>query len=192
MNKLLLSFLFFLVTFSMNSQNIDKIDSLEKAENFIKSNPNIKCEIKYLETTTDSLELYKKYFSEEDFKKNNQVVETQFSTSMRVNYIYLDGQKLSKKEIDNKRKVIIDRLKKRASFSALSKEFTMDGSDKNEGDLAWFDEGVMHLTFENEIKKHKKGDVFIVDIPENNWYYVVEKSFEDAKKVKFFILTIQN
>lgn len=59
---------------------------------------------------------------------------------------------------------------------------------KKGGDLDWFNEDVMHQTFVNAIKKHKKNDIFIVDIPEENWYYVVLKTYDDIEKVRLFIL----
>lgn len=187
MHKLRLTILFLFSAFQLFSQSLDSINSLEEAENFMKNNPNLRFETSSFVTTKDSIDYYKKVFLKEDFKKNNCVVEMQNTSSMRVNYIYLDGSKLSLKEINKRRELILGKLKKGISFAILAKEFTMDGSD---GDLGWFDDGVMHLTFETEIKKHKKGDIFTVDIPENNWYYVVEKTYEDIPKVKFYILTV--
>ena len=53
-----------------------------------------------------------------------------------------------------------------------------------DGDLDWFNEGIMVKVFEDEIKNHKKGDVFIVNIPKRKWYYVVYKTQDDKEKIK--------
>lgn len=184
--------LILMLSISTFSQGIKDVNSLAGAEKFIEQNKDLKYGITYLETTRDSLKFYNEYFLRENLKKNNKIVETKFFSSMRVNYIYLDGKKLSLEKINSIRKAIVDDINKGIIFSDLSKQYTMDGSDENLGDLGWFDDGVMHLTFEKEIKKHKKGDVFFVDIPENDWFYVVQKSFDDLEKVKFYILTLMN
>jgi PPIC-type PPIASE domain len=170
------------------SQNISEINSLEAAENFIKSNP--KAEIATLEITPDSLDFYKTRFLDADLKDKNRIVKIEGFVAMRVSYVYLDGNKLSMNEIDSKRKEIIKLHKKGKSFGALATDYTMDSSKANNGDLGWFNEGVMHKTFEDAIKNHKKNDLFTIDIPENKWYYIVLKTFDDLPKSTLYILSL--
>lgn len=101
---------------------------------------------------------------------------------MRVSYVYLDGSKLNMEEISALREKIIADYNRGVSFATLANTNTMDNA--KDGDLGWFEEGQMEKSFQDEILKHKKGEVFTVDIPANNWFYVVLKTFDDMEKTK--------
>lgn len=131
-------------------------------------------------TTKDSLEYYLT-----KYRGISKSVAISKVKMMRVSYIYLDGSKIDLKRIGELRYEIMTFIANGKKFSDLANEYTMDGN-KN-GDLGWFEEGMMVKDFENAIKAHKKGDVFTVDIPENKWYYVVFKTFDDLEKVKLII-----
>ncbi len=131
-------------------------------------------------TTKDSLEYYLTKYR--DISKSVAISKVKM---MRVSYIYLDGSKIDLKRIAELRYEIMTFLANGKKFSDLANEYTMDGN--RNGDLGWFEEGMMVKDFENAIKAHKKGDVFTVDIPENKWYYVVFKTFDDLEKVKLII-----
>lgn len=105
-------------------------------------------------------------------------------------YIYLDGSKLSTEEIKTLRQKIISDYKKGISFTSLANKYTMDNS--KDGDLGWFDEGQMEKSFQDEILKHKKGELFTVDIPANNWFYIVLKTFADIEKTKITYILKEN
>lgn len=128
-------------------------------------------------TSNDSLNYY--LVKLKDVSESISLVKI---VSMRVSYIYLDGYVIKKDEINNIRKKILASYRNNVSFSSLVKKYTMDTAE--EGDIGWFDEGMMVKIFEEEIKKHKKGDIFTVDIPENKWYYVVLKTYDDKEKIK--------
>jgi parvulin-like peptidyl-prolyl isomerase len=183
---LLLALNFFYLTV-VSSQNLEQINSIEEAENFIKLNP--KAEITTLEISNDSLDYYKNRFLEKDMIDKNRIVKIEPIVSMRVSYIYLDGSKLTISDINKKREEIIKLYKKGKSFGELVTIYNMD-SNANKGDLGWFNEGVMHKTFEDTIKKHKKNDLFEVDILDNKWYYVVLKTYNDLPKSIFYILSV--
>lgn len=183
---LLLTLSFFYFT-AVSSQNLGQINSIEEAENFIKLNP--KAEITTLEISNDSLDYYKKRFLEKGMIDKNRIVKIEPIVSMRVSYIYLDGSKLTINDINKKRKEIIKLYKKGKSFGELVTIYNMD-SNANKGDLGWFNEGVMHKTFEDAIKKHTKDDLFEVDILDNKWYYVVLKTYNDLPKSIFYILSV--
>ncbi|OXB21689.1 hypothetical protein B0A80_16725 [Flavobacterium tructae] len=169
------------------SQNFKEINSLEEAENFIKLNP--KAEIATLEISNDSLNYYKNRFLEKDMIDKDRIVKIEPILSMRVSYIYLDGSKLTINQINKKRKEIIKSYKKSKPFEELVVIYNMDGNS-SKGDLGWFNEGVMHKTFEDAIKSHKKNDLFEVDIPENKWYYVVLKTYNDLPKSILYVLSL--
>jgi parvulin-like peptidyl-prolyl isomerase len=110
--------------------------------------------------------------------------------SMRVSYIYFDGSKSSRAEIETLRKKIISDYNRGISFASLANKYTMDNA--KDGDLGWFDEGQMEKSFQDEILKHKKGAIFTVDIPVNNWFYVVLKTFDDIEKTKITYILKEN
>lgn len=110
--------------------------------------------------------------------------------SMRVSYIYLDGSKLNMEDISVLREKIIADYKKGTSFEILANRYTMDNA--KDGDLGWFNEGQMEKSFQDAILKHKKGEIFTVDIPSNNWFYVVLKTFSDVEKTKLTYILKQN
>ena len=109
---------------------------------------------------------------------------------MRVSYVYLDGSKLNMQEISALRKKIIADYNSGVSFATLANTNTMDNS--KDGDLGWFYEGQMEKSFQDEILKHKKGEIFTVDIPANSWFYVVLKTFDDIEKTKITYILKEN
>ncbi len=108
-------------------------------------------------------------------------LESKKRTEHRVSYIYLDGSQLNLKQIDSIRSVILKKYEAGSSFAELANEYTMDFNSKG-GDLGWFASGTMVKSFEDAVKKHKKGDIFTLNIPERNWYYVVLKTYTDQER----------
>ncbi len=102
----------------------------------------------------------------------------------RVQYIYFDNTKLTKKSIDSLRSVVVKRLGKGETFAALAKQYSMDPNGKRGGDSGWYDRQNFVPEFVQPVLSHKKGDVFSVDIPRNKWYYVVRKSHDPLKRKK--------
>ncbi|MEM9078228.1 MAG: peptidylprolyl isomerase [Bacteroidota bacterium] len=96
----------------------------------------------------------------------------------RASYIYLDGTKLSKSEVDSIRPIIIENFKSGISFEDLNEKYNMD-PNPNKGDLGWFPGGQMMSDFEKAVKEHRLNEIFTVDIPEKNWYYVTLKTFKN-------------
>ena len=64
----------------------------------------------------------------------------------------------------------------------------MDGNIT--GDTRWFTENMMVKEFETAVRSHKKGDIFTVDTPSQNWYHVVLKTFDDTYIKKLIILKV--
>lgn len=59
----------------------------------------------------------------------------------------------------------------------------MDGNPNC--DLGWFSEEMMDKEFSTAVKKHRKGDIFTIDVPDKKWYYVTLKPF-DNRQVKIY------
>jgi len=121
--------------------------------------------------------LHKQYFNDKKFIL--KVVEIKDVELCKVRYIYLNGKKYSKKQIDSIRKVILEKYKKGDKFISLANKYAMDGNKT--GDLMWFYKGQMVDKFDKGVRHRKKGEIFTVDVPERDWYYVVLKTHKNKK-----------
>ena len=106
----------------------------------------------------------------------------------KVKYIYLDTKDYSIQKINEIRNEIITKYNKGISFEELNSKFS-SYKEEVSTDLGWFIDGQMEKNFEDAIKKHKKDEIFTIDIPEKNWYYVVLKTHDETetKKIDFLI-----
>jgi hypothetical protein len=87
----------------------------------------------------------------------------------------LDGNKKSIKDINILRNQVIAKYQDGYMFKDLAKQFSMDNSAKQGGDLGWFTTGDLHPEFEKPIVEgtHSTGEIFKIDIPDIKAYYVV-------------------
>jgi parvulin-like peptidyl-prolyl isomerase len=207
-------FIFFtLISFSVTGQLIEKIDrdlsaivTSEQANDYLANHPSVTGQLFELNSKTDTTDFDKQLiltspgnlisFGSEDKKKHFffKTIETNEVKSFRVQYIFLDGKKLTLQQIDSLRKIILKRINQGEAFAKLATEHSMDGNAKNGGDLGWFEEGMMRREFEERIKSKKTGDVFTVDVPSEKWFYVVRNSHNPRvdKKVKVLYIEINS
>lgn len=200
MKKLSLCLLLLVNYFLCHSQakNVDlsKIVTLPQAETFVDANPNLEAEIISITQGQDLGEIppnifnHKPGYTFQIGEYEYKIVNASSLPSFRVSYIYLDGNKYSKAEIDKTRQQIISKYKAGTSFLQLVKKYNMDGNKT--GDTNWFREGMMVKEFENAVKSHKKGDIFTVDTPEQNWYHVVLKTYQDIQTKRLDILKVKS
>ncbi len=183
-------FLFYSFAFGQSKQNdLSKIKTISQAETYISANPKSDSKIFTIESSTDTTEIDKPIYSKRigfTFyidKVGFKILNIDSTLSFRANYIYLDGNKFSKKQIDSLRQEIISKFKTGTSFFDLVQQYNMDGNFN--GDTKWFTENMMVKSFEEAVKAHKKNEIFTVDTPEQNWYHVVLKSYDNTyiKKV---------
>lgn len=117
-----------------------------------------------------------------------KVMEKTKTTYYRAAYIYLDGSKYSASEIQSLRTKLINEYKNGAPFDFLAKRYSMDDNANRGGDLGWFTQGDLYPSFENEIinGNHALNSIFTIDIPEQNWFYVILKTHEpkDISEIK--------
>ncbi|MBP0905315.1 peptidylprolyl isomerase [Mariniflexile gromovii] len=143
-----------------------------------------------LELNTGSMKTVKTSYERIIYK----VVEKTKKTYYRVSYIYLDGTKYENIEhLNNLRSVLINEYKNsNAPFDFLAKRYSMDDHANKGGDTGWFIEGDFEPEFENEIinGNHSFNDVFTVDIPEKNNYYIILKTFEPKDITEIKVLKI--
>jgi parvulin-like peptidyl-prolyl isomerase len=121
-----------------------------------------------------------------------KVIEKNEAPCYRVSYIYLDATKLSIKDINLLRVDIIKKHKDGVPFDFLARQFSMDESAKKGGDSGWFKEGDNLFDFEKSVARgnHQLEDVFVVDSPQTNSYYVVLQSHEPKNISEIKVLKI--
>lgn len=175
-------------------EQFEKITNMQQAQKFIDDNPTLKPAILHLEYGRDSSRIDKRLLQQnvgDVFSVGYvtyKVVEGTESVNYRANYIFLDGGSLSNAEVDSLKKVILDKASKGASFEQLSDEYTMDGNTTH-GDTGWFfGPEMMPKEFQDAVKNHKLGDVFFVDVPQNQWHYIVKKTHDDQLTKKITVL----
>lgn len=97
----------------------------------------------------------------------------------RVNYIFFDGTKKSYKTIEKGRKKMMRMLDKDYNFESLARQYSMDNNKYKGGDSGWFKIESVNEDFKNAINSSMRyaDEVFRVDLPEQNWYYLVKKSY---------------
>jgi PPIC-type PPIASE domain len=185
-----IQFLFYSFTFGQTKGiDISKIKTVSQAETFISINPKTDSKLFTIESSNDTTEILMPLYNKKlgfTFYIDNiafKILSIESILSFRVNYIYLNGDKFSKLQIDSLRQEIISKYKAGTNFFDLVQQYNMDGNFT--GDTRWFTENMMVKNFEQAVKNHKKNEIFIVDTPEQNWYHVVLKTFDDTyiKKV---------
>ena len=183
-----------LIAFSIsNAQNVDlsNLNSVADSEEFIKRDSTVFAFVDYIATTKDSLMYYQNQLQQRAKIENIKFLESKAIVAIKVNYIFFDGTKLSKKAIDSRRKEILSMHQKGSSSDDLVAQFTMDHNVKPWGNFGWREELDVEPTFREAVKKHKKGDVFTVDVPELNWYYIVFKLYDDIEKVALYYIKVR-
>ena len=122
-----------LIAFSIsNAQNVDlsNLNSVADAEEFIKRDSTVFAFVDYIATTKDSLMYYQNQLQQRAKIENIKFLESKAIVAIKVNYIFFDGTKLSKKAIDSKRKEILSMHQKGSSSDDLVAQFTMDHNVK--------------------------------------------------------------
>ena len=192
----------FLTAQTSTEEELQILDTPEQVESYLETKNSKKNKL-----ITFNEEKHKTILAKELFKLNiggTKVNENEFDktfykvinknkkTYHRVAYIYLDGSKYSLSYINILREKIIAQYHNGATFDFLAKQYSMDGNANKGGDLGWFLKGEMHSDFENEIvnNNHELNAVFTIDIPSENWYYVVLKTHEPKDISEIEVLKI--
>ena len=174
---------------------LDSIHSETDATVYMENNKSIKGKIitfnKEKHHTRLANELFrlgngsKKVFKTDNEKTYYKVIEKNEIPYLKVSYIFLDGKKKSLDEINALRTEIISKYNDGFRFKDLAKHHSMDDNAKRGGDLGWITKGDLHPDFEAEVlnDSYHVNDIYTVDIPEQQWYYVILKT-EDTKFIE--------
>jgi parvulin-like peptidyl-prolyl isomerase len=176
--------------------DLAKIKTIEQAEDFITKAVTTDAKIFTIRAKGDTSKLLRSLYIQKEgftFKGSNQVykvlkIDTIYS--FRASYIYLSGYQLTKQAIDSLRKLIITKYKAGTPFAQLAAQYNMDGNKT--GDTGWFPAKRMVPEFEQAVKNHKKGEIFTVDTPSQDWYHVVLKTHDDTYQKEVTILQVEN
>jgi hypothetical protein len=185
-----------LISFGQINNDAGKIRTVSQAEKFIKKFPNAGVKLLTINSGIDTSEIFLPLYKKTTgfiFHIDNysyKILKLDSILSFRVNYIFFDGEQLSVKQIDSLRQEVISRYKTGANFFDLVQQYNMDANIS--GDTKWFTGGMMVKEFEDAVKRHKKDDIFTVDIPGNKWYHVVLKTFDDTYIKTATILKVKN
>ncbi|MNX46083.1 Peptidyl-prolyl cis-trans isomerase C [compost metagenome] len=177
-------------------EQLTQVTTIEDAKKFAQENQNLDAQLIFSIPEIENDEFATKLSTAKPGDIFSDIYFTYkilFATKIqafRVSYIYLDGGKLSVKEIEKLRTRILEDYKNGNAFALLAKKYSMDNS--KDGDLGWFSEGTMVPEFETAIKNHKQNDVFKVDVPDKKWYYIVLKTFNDKEVEELSILKIKS
>lgn len=167
------------------TEQFQKIKTLQEAQKYIDGNPSLKPELLKLSYEKDTTLIAKRLLRQKQGDVFSvgyityKVLESTESVNFRSSYIFLDGGSLTPPEIDSLKNLITQKLSGGASFEQLSDQYTMDGNTTH-GDTGWFfGPETMPKEFQDAVQKHKKGDVFFVDVSDKDWHYIVKKTYDD-------------
>lgn len=97
----------------------------------------------------------------------------------RMNYIFIDGNTMSTVKVDNMRKSLRKLLDDDVKFESVARQYSMDYNGKRGGDSGWFKEKKTLPEFFKATNQPKllANEVFEVNLPEMNWFYIVKKTY---------------
>jgi len=176
------------------TEQFQKINTVQQAEEWIKANPQLKPAILKLSAGKDSALIEKRLLRQ---KKGDvfsvgyvtyKVLEAKDTVDFRARYVFLDGGSLSPSEIEKLKQEIVQKANAGTPFEELSDQYTMDGNTTR-GDTDWFyGEYMFPKEFQDAVQNHKLNDVFFVDVSEKQWHYIVKKTHEDRVKKDIIVL----
>lgn len=198
--KYQLTLLFLLSLFiSVNAQKklkkeLDSITSIERANEFIELNKDVKNKIITFNEEKHKTKLSEELLSmpkgghkmvrKEDRNVHYKIIEKNKIDYYRVSYILLDGKQYSQSSIDALREKIILKHKQGFLFKDLAEQYSMDNNRTRGGDSGWFTYGELLPEFETQIVKsnYEIDELFKLNVESNQWYYVVKKT-HDKKQI---------
>ena len=176
------------------TEKFQKIGTVPEAQQFIDANASLKPALLHLSYGKDTSLIDKRLLRQNKGDifsvgyVTYKVIESTEKVNYRANYIFLDGSSLSVTQIDSLKKIIMQKASAGAPFNQLSDQYTMDGNTTH-GDTGWFfGEEMMPKEFQEAVKNHKTGDIFLVDVTDRQWHYIVKKTYDDDDKKEMTVL----
>lgn len=207
MKQHLLIYVFVITTAILNAQNsteesLATIENQEQAKQFIKNNYDFNSKVFTFNEEKHKTQLAKALFKLEkgqvksekgEYEKTlYKVLDKTTNSYYRVSYIFLDGNTYSLKSINELRETLILKYKNSVPFFELANQYSMDKNANKGGDTGWLTLGNMHPDFETTAtnNKHALKDIYTIDIPSKNWYYLVLQTHEPKEITEIEVLKI--
>lgn len=182
-------------------KSLDLVQTETDANSFLENNSNSEGKVIVFNKEKHKTRLAKELFSlglgAKTYDKNSpqptyyKVIEKTSTAHYRASVIFLDAKVKSLEAINYTRNSIISKYKRGVRFENLARNYSMDQSAKQSGDLGWITKGNLHPNLENAIfdGTHQVNDIFTVDVPETKAYYLVviteaEKMIDEIKVLK--------
>ena len=122
-------------------------------------------------------------------KKKLTVIKRTEVEHFRLNYIFFDGSRMDYKVIDNLRDNILVMTKTR-KFEDLAQRYSMDMNKNTGGDSGWFKKRDVPETFKNAALSSMRAanETFKVDLEQQDWYYLILKSYSPKMIEEILVL----
>ncbi len=179
-------------TTSLMAQNsfemeLDSIQDEIQASKFIDSHRTNKGQIFVFNKEKHKTQLAQELFSmgkggskvvaTEHDKTHYKIIDKYDIPYHRYSYVYLDGRNTSATDMHQLQQRIIAQYKEGYRFKDLANRYSMDASAKRGGDLGWFTKGSTSTELQDAILGKTNGqDIFTLNFPEKNAYYVVVRT----------------
>ena len=200
MLKIILQTFVFVFVLPLTAQNdffmqLDSVQDEAQATKFIETNKNHNGQLFIFNKEKHKTQLAKDLFSvskggtkvvaNEIEKTHYKIIDKYEIPYYRVSYVYLDGTNKTKDEIFEWEQRIFKKFEQGFLFKDLAKQYSMDNNATRGGDLGWSIRGTMVEEFEDAVinSSNSIGDLFTVNIPSKNLYYVVLKT-HDTKLIE--------
>jgi hypothetical protein len=175
-------------------EKFQKITTMDQAQQYIAANPALKPIIFNVSSGKDTTVIGKRLLRQNKGDVFSvgyvtyKVLDATETLAYRASYIFLDGSTLSNTQIDSLKKLIVQKANSGTPWDQLSDQYTMDGNTTH-GDTGWFfGEEMMPKEFQDNVKNHKTGDIFFVDVTDKQWHYIVKKTYDDSDKKEMTVL----
>ncbi len=207
MKQYLLIFIFSLSSVMLSAQTsaeetLASIETQEQAKQFVKDKYAFNSKIFVFNEAKHKTQLAKRLFklekgqltSEKDAYEKTlyKIIDKTIKSYHRVSYIFFDGNKQDLKSINGLRETLIKKYNSGIPFNELANHYSTDTNASKGGDTGWFTAGKINSDFEIAVMSdhHALNDIYSFDMPSQNAYYLVLKTFEPKKLTEIKVLKI--
>lgn len=108
----------------------------------------------------------------------------------RMNYIFIDGNKMNPSRVDNMVKTLRKLLDDDIQFEAVARQYSMDYNGRRGGDSGWFKQQKAVPEFFDATNRPKllANEIFEVSLEEANWFYIVKKTYSSTNIREILVL----
>ncbi len=177
-------------------QELKSVVNIKQAEVFVKKNTKNNAIIRTLNANASLSAFDRKILQKTNegvFTIGNEVykiIQDSTSTPERFQYIFLDGNLITKSEIDAIRIEITKQYKYGESIESLYNKYNMD-TRNTIGDLGWANYDNIDIELRKAISKHKGEEIFAIDLPKYNWHYVVKSNAKNKSTRKITYIKVK-